>query len=344
MAQDPIQSVQVNLLLGFLGVGKTSAIRHLIGHRPQDERWAVLVNEFGEIGVDAALIGDTGIAVKQIPGGCMCCAAGPVTRVALNALLRQERPDRLLIEPSGLGHPADIIRLLQAPEYRTVLELGAVITLLDPRHVIQKRYQDHPLFNDQIRVADHWLFNKTDLCSPEILDQAEAWVRDHPGARAALADSAPLPRITQGQMPVQLLYSPRTHESDAPGSASTRPAVVALPTLDWRSTPQAPEPGYWAAASHSADGFHSLGWRISAQEHWQSERLLEVLYGLDCLRIKGVVKTESGWLWFNLAEGELSAGNCGEQTESIIELIHDEPLNPDRIRAQLEECRQSMAL
>ena len=102
-----IRAVPTNIITGFLGVGKTSAILHLLKRKPKNERWAVLVNEFGEIGVDGSLIegqnsNEHGIFIREVPGGCMCCAAGLPMQIALNQLLIKAKPDRLLIEPSCL--------------------------------------------------------------------------------------------------------------------------------------------------------------------------------------------------------------------------------------------------
>ena len=102
-------AVPTNIITGFLGVGKTSAILYLLSQKPAHERWAVLVNEFGEIGVDGSLLNgqyskEQGIFIREVPGGCMCCASGLPMQIALNQLLSKAKPDRLLIEPTGLGH------------------------------------------------------------------------------------------------------------------------------------------------------------------------------------------------------------------------------------------------
>ncbi|HEX4870608.1 MAG TPA: GTP-binding protein, partial [Moraxellaceae bacterium] len=70
----PIRAVPLNLVTGFLGAGKTTSIRHLLATRAGGERWAVLVNEFGKVGIDQAVLGGEGIAIKEVPGGCLCCA------------------------------------------------------------------------------------------------------------------------------------------------------------------------------------------------------------------------------------------------------------------------------
>ena len=105
-----IKAVPTNIITGFLGAGKTSAIVHLLQNKPKNERWAILVNEFGEIGIDGSLMQgqyseEQGIFIREVPGGCMCCAAGLPMQIALNMLLAKAKPDRLLIEPTGLGHP-----------------------------------------------------------------------------------------------------------------------------------------------------------------------------------------------------------------------------------------------
>ncbi|WP_099832140.1 CobW family GTP-binding protein [Salmonella enterica] len=102
---------KTNLITGFLGSGKTTSILHLLAHKDPAEKWAVLVNEFGEVGIDGALLADSGALLKEIPGGCMCCVNGLPMQVGLNTLLRQGKPDRLLIEPTGLGHPKQILDL-----------------------------------------------------------------------------------------------------------------------------------------------------------------------------------------------------------------------------------------
>jgi G3E family GTPase len=96
----------------FLGVGKTTAILDLLSQKPEDENWAVLVNEFGQIGIDGAIFKTAGATVSEIPGGGLCCAVGLPFQVAINRLVKETRPDRLLIEPSGIGHPGKVIEML----------------------------------------------------------------------------------------------------------------------------------------------------------------------------------------------------------------------------------------
>lgn len=130
-----IKAIPTNIITGFLGVGKTSLIKQLLKTKPEGETWAVLVNEFGEVGIDAGLMdaSDSGVQIREVAGGCMCCAAGVPTQVAINQLIARAKPDRLLIEPTGLGHPNEIIKVLSAPHYHNVIRLQSTLCLIDAR-------------------------------------------------------------------------------------------------------------------------------------------------------------------------------------------------------------------
>ena len=115
-----IAAVPTNIITGFLGVGKTSTILDLLAQKPKHERWAILINEFGEVGIDGSLVQgflkeDQQVFIKEVPGGCMCCAAGLPMQIALNQLLARAKPHRLLIEPTGLGHPIEVLETLDQP-------------------------------------------------------------------------------------------------------------------------------------------------------------------------------------------------------------------------------------
>lgn len=102
--------IPVTIITGALGVGKTTTICSLLQRKPATEVWCVIVNEFGAIGIDSVAIEasccDGSAVVKQIAGGCMCCALSGPLSAAIAQIIRQVKPDRVLIEPSGLGHPA----------------------------------------------------------------------------------------------------------------------------------------------------------------------------------------------------------------------------------------------
>ncbi|MBS7691097.1 cobalamin biosynthesis protein CobW [Pseudomonas lalucatii] len=128
-----LNNIPTHLIGGPLGAGKTSLIRQLLAQRPAHERWAVLVNEFGQIGLDAALLASDadGVALGEVAGGCLCCVNGVPFQVGLGRLLRKARPQRLLIEPSGLGHPLQLLEQLRQPPWAGVLAVQPALLVLD---------------------------------------------------------------------------------------------------------------------------------------------------------------------------------------------------------------------
>lgn len=175
-SKEKISAIPTNIITGFLGVGKTSTILHLLKTKPADERWAVLVNEFGKVGVDGSLFQgqrnkDQQVHIREVPGGCMCCTAGLPMQIALNELLIRAKPHRLLIEPTGLGHPVEVLEVLTSEYYRYVLSIEKIVTLVDARKLSDTRYTEHATFNQQIAIADVIVGNKQDLYQPEHQNQ-----------------------------------------------------------------------------------------------------------------------------------------------------------------------------
>ncbi|MFK5947902.1 MAG: GTP-binding protein [Methylococcales bacterium] len=130
-----LANIPCNLVMGFLGVGKTTAILGLLKQKPKNENWAELVNEFGQIGIEGAIYSAASVTVKEIAGGCLCCAVGLPFQVSINRLLKEVRPDRLLIEPTGLGHPKKVLDILLTGGFKEILQLRASICLVDPEKI-----------------------------------------------------------------------------------------------------------------------------------------------------------------------------------------------------------------
>jgi G3E family GTPase len=165
---------KVHLVCGFLGVGKTTALRALAGKRPPDERWAILVNEVGMVDVDGALLSATdvamGVHIETLPGGCICCTSQAPFREAIEMTLRATQPHRLFVEPTGLASPGSLLRTLSDGEWAGPVEVGAVVTLVDPRRFLEPALRAHPVFAEQIEVADVLVANRSDLATQAQLD------------------------------------------------------------------------------------------------------------------------------------------------------------------------------
>lgn len=329
MTNHQIHAVPTNIITGFLGVGKTSAILHLMRQKPAHERWAVLVNEFGEIGIDGSLFRgqqseDQGLFIREVPGGCMCCAAGVPMQVALNQLLLKAKPDRLLIEPTGLGHPQEVLEVLQSEHYKKSLLLQKTITLVDARKLTDLRYTRHDTFNQQIAIADIIIGNKLDLYETDDQDNLRAYVKKNG------KDNAQIAFTQQGEIELSLLQGERLVENVASHAHhhhhALDPIAADLPI---------PECGY-IKAINQGEGFSSIGWRFSPDKIFNHRRLFSFLTDLSVERMKGSFMTDTGLIGYNLTTDALTAIDLQECTESRIEIIADRL--EENLEADLLSC------
>src|SRR5262245_40898182 len=172
--------IPTNLITGFLGVGKTTAVIDLLRRKPADARWAVLVNEYGDVSIDGAMIegaGPDGVTVREVGGGCVCCASAPYLPVAIHFLLLDARPERLLIETTGLGHPARLLDSLRL-NYHGRLDVRATLGIVDPSDFAKPEMRENPVFVDQVQLADVVVMNKLDQASPELVADFRAWANN----------------------------------------------------------------------------------------------------------------------------------------------------------------------
>jgi len=321
-------TVPVNLITGFLGVGKTTAIRRLLADKPADQYWAVLVNEFGEVGIDGAAITDasTDMAVVEVPGGCICCTTSPMLNVSIVKLLRARRPDRLLIEPSGLGHPAGIIDALRKPELASALTLSAVVTLVDPRQLDDSRYTLNPTWRDQIMLADVLVANKCDRADAAQVDRFIAMANGLFPPKRAIATT------TQGQIDPALLD-------------------LAEPPLPPQTREQRYRPKTEPVAHTPDPSMQSQGWQWSTDALFSAEAVAALFqsfsttapFGLpSVVRAKAVCRTDHGWLLFNWAYGEASAAEVAWRQDSRAEIIAqgDTAVDWQPLEAALHACLQ----
>lgn len=323
--QQDLREIPANVITGFLGVGKTTAIRHLLSSKPANERWAVLVNEFGEVGVDGALFGpeqDGEVFIREVPGGCMCCAAGLPMQVALNQLLSRARPHRLLIEPTGLGHPREVLEALSDVVRSGVLDLCATLTLVDARCIMDERYLRSDTFRQQIEVADLVVANKSDLYGPDDLENLRRYLAFLPGGAGK-----PLQTAEQGKIALDWLDTPSVfqHPESHDHHHHAPPAVVEDEPL--------PERGY-RRAENSGEGYHSCGWRFDPALVFDYDKLFSIISGSEGERLKGVFITEDGVFGFNKADAVLTVMELDDALESRVEMIDPQRLDWDKLESE----------
>lgn len=319
-----------NLITGFLGSGKTTSIRHLLANKPADEKWAVLVNEFGEVGIDGALLADSGALLKEIPGGCMCCVNGLPMQLGLNTLLRQGKPDRLLIEPTGLGHPKQILDILTAPVYEPWIDLRATLCVLDPRQLLDPKVVSNENFRDQLAAADIIVANKQDRATPESQLAFEAWWNTYAGTRQFI-------ETAQGAIDGKLLDLPRRNLSPLPASAAhshNHPSNKGLAALSL------PERQRWRRSVNNGQGYQACGWIFDADTQFDTIGLLEWARLAPVSRVKGVMRIAEGLVRINRQGADLHIETQSvAPPDSRIELIHDSETDWNALQSALLKLR-----
>ena len=297
-----LTNIPTNLIMGFLGVGKTTAILELLKQKPKSENWAVLVNEFGKVGIDGAIFAAAGATVKEISGGCLCCATALPFQVSINRLLKETRPDRLLIEPTGLGHPKKVLDMLVTDSFKDVLDVRASICLVDPEKLKDSRYTTHENFIDQIALSDVLVANKMDLADNAASDLFHHWAKQSKPEKALVAQT------TQGHMDVAWLDIPRNQKRQA-----------AYPNAHQITA-------YYPVSKHDhlkneADGYQSFGYIFPAPGCFDYLLLNNLLSQLKTERVKGIIYTNKGWFIINSVDGYINYVAAPPSVNSRIEII-----------------------
>ncbi len=306
MSANAVNKTRVHLFSGFLGVGKTTALKSLMAQKDPAEKWVIIVNEFGEIGIDGAVLSDNGIPVAEIAGGCLCCVAGPQMAGTVAKMLRDNQPHRLMIEASGLAHAASVTDELKAKPLGDDLEVGAVFTVVDPRQFVNDDYAAQLLYKDQIGVADVLVASKTDLCDEATLHAFRERAAKLFPPKALVAE------VANAQLDIAWLETPVVTKS--------RYRIKALPDLDM--------------------GFQSQGFTFDAGLNFDGERLTHFFNELPQLcqglvRAKGVFQVLGTWVWLNWVDGQWGANQVSWRRDSRFELIA-QSFDVDQIEARLQ--------
>lgn len=321
--------IQVNLITGFLGSGKTTTLLHLLAHKPEGENWAILVNEFGEIGIDGALLAESGAVLKEIPGGCMCCVNGLPMQVGLNMLLRQNSLDRLLIEPTGLGHPKQILDMLSAEVYQPWLSVQASLTLLDPRQLSDERVRTNENFRDQLAAADIIIANKQDRWQQQDRDALAQW-------QAEQLEDRQLICTEYGRIDPALLNQPRRNLRALPSSAAHqhahRDSGLSAVRLDRNAR--------WRRAFNQGQGYYACGWAFDSDTVFDIVGILEWARLAPVARVKGVMRIAEGAVSINRQGADFHIETRqASPPDSRIEIIHDSEANWNQLQSELLKLR-----
>lgn len=337
--------IRTNLITGFLGTGKTTTINALIRQRPEAERWAVFVNEYGMVPVDQVLYEgqDSEVEVAELGGGCMCCSTAFLMPPLLARLIRTVKPHRLLIEPTGVGHPASLIDQLRGEHFGHLLDLGPTLCVVDPKDFANPRLQSSPMFFDQIQMADIVVINWTDMRDPSLVRACRDWIEqfDPPKLCVQVTNQGQvslnwldlegarirLPQFPNAHDQTRNAFEPQGHQSGH--EAGT--AVLDAP----------PEPGH-PKRFENTDGLHSAcGWILHPDERFDRVALFAFLsHVTPILRLKGVFRCGDDWWSINRVKHETSTQKTSYRRDSRLEVISDgESLTWSEFEARLLSCR-----
>lgn len=368
-------AIPVTLITGLLGSGKSTLVQNLIQHKPANEQWGLIINEFGEVDIDglvfeAQLTNYSSIYIEKVSGGCICCTAHLALVQALNNLLgKHHNLDRILIEPTGLGHPAKILDVLLNNNSQTFvkpIKLDKTVCLVTAMQLTAERWQKSQVMRDLVTLADTLIVNKMDLATPTQVASANTIIQQLYPAKQKLiyteyaqinsseifshgAQQTVLGEfIEPDQRPLlKILGANASYEVKKPSSK------VSLLSLPRGKAPlvqthlNANEQAYaskFTSTEHcfilpnEAHQLNSMGWIWQASTQFNRVQLKTFFASLSpCLqRAKGILKTGKEWQLVQWADNQLQLSDIAWRKDSRLELFFaSHTANPTA--AELEE-------
>ena len=301
--------VPVHVLSGFLGAGKTTAVKDLLARRADRERIAVVVNEFGTLGVDGALLSDCASCIlREVPGGCVCCTAMADLEASLEEISDLVAPTRFVLEPTGLARPSELVDLLRGPRWAARFDVRPVMTLIDPQQDPEAASRESAVFRDQIETADVLVLNRCDQAEEEEILRSEEWARslEPPKLRVVRTAHAVIPdEIWDLERP--------------PVSVGTTLLAATAPSHHLRR--------------NSSEGHVGKGIAYPPERVFDADRLLAALEALRSgsltkgrvARAKGLFHTTAGWRVHEIAGGRLSTAPTSWRRDSRVDVILKDP-------------------
>ena len=301
---------KIDIYSGFLGAGKTTLIKKMISEAYQGQKLVLIENEFGEIGIDGGFLQDAGINITEMNSGCICCSLVGDFGEALNQVISQYDPDRVIIEPSGVGKLSDVIGAVEKVTNEEVT-LGYTVAVVDATKVKVYTKNFGEFYNNQIETASTIILSRTGSIQQNKLDTAVAMLREH-NEKATLI-TTPWEQLTGEQL------------ISAMEGQSTLAAELAKLEME-RLHAHHHEEGCCCGHDHGHEGHHhadevfdSIG--METTRKFSMEKIAEILAALEdeheygmVLRAKGIVAGQDGqWIHFDYVPGEpdVRVGSAG---------------------------------
>lgn len=305
------QAVPTHIISGFLGAGKTTVLQQLLQQKPEYETWAILMNEFGQIGIDQQLLPQQeGYAVKELLGGCLCCSSQLPMQIALSRLLAEQQPDRLFIEPTGLGHPAQLLEQLSEPHWQSSLDLRALVCVVDGTRLQDQAWINQELYQSQLKAAQRILISHTDLMTEADHQALQHLKQDYENALNQWIllelDALSLDKIDVPQVMVKRQLQPLLSKQQTLNSPAEAEPIKQLP---YHYVEQ-------------AQGYSVAGWKFPQTWRFEFLGLLDLLCEQkEWQRIKAIFSTDQGWVYFNFTPNQFHYKHGETNIDQRIEII-----------------------
>ena len=224
-----MNDLRVNLLFGFLGSGKTTLLRRILGERAGERKMAVIVNEFGEVGVDGEVIAGSNVNLVELTSGCLCCTLRGSLMSAVEELREKAAVEQIVVEATGVASPGDMLEDLNESRIARELDVGPLVTVVDAPKFTRLQQMLGEFYEEQVENADVLVLNKIDLATQGEIEEAKAAVREiNPDAVLLFAEQGDtdLALLLDGpesellaQMKAEAEGHPHHHGHDGHGSA-----------------------------------------------------------------------------------------------------------------------------
>ncbi len=189
---------KIDIISGFLGAGKTTFIKKLLEEAIAGEQVVLIENEFGEIGIDGGFLKDSGIEIREMNSGCICCSLVGDFGASLAEVLKTYKPDRVIIEPSGVGKLSDVMKAVRDVSADMDVVLNSAVTMVDASKCKMYMKNFGEFFNNQIENAGTIVLSRTDVADEKKVEAAVAMIREH-NAQASIV-TTPCARLSGAQL------------------------------------------------------------------------------------------------------------------------------------------------
>ncbi len=324
----PTKAIPTHIISGFLGAGKTTVLQYLLSQKPEHEIWAVLMNEFGQIGIDQQLMPQSnGFAIQELLGGCLCCSSQLPMQIALSRLISENTIDRLFIEPTGLGHPAQLLEQLTEPHWLQHLSMRSLVTVIDGSRLHDSDWSQQNLYQDQLKAAQVVVISHQDKMTDGDIFALETLKKEYEAYQQKWI------LTSQGNLSiieVDQIYTGKKR--------LIQPLLKIQKNLTANEQPVIKQLPYHYV--ESAQGYSVAGWKLPKSWTFNFYDVLDLLCEQkDWLRIKAVFNTNEGWKSFNFNPNQFNYQTAQEGIDNRIEIIYQNEREWLNFEEQLFQCR-----